>query len=511
MAQLNPPILDVTIPAQQMNGNQLMLDIPVIHNSSISHENVYWYVINIYTLEGQVCTRITLPHNPNESFTNVISGTSSIISNELTVGSYYKLKIAYSGEYDEQDIDDNDLIFSMDTVFKLSTDGSCTIKDFQGEEIVQRPEQNCYFFKINYTPQDPTELPYSLQYSICIADTKQVFKSDILPYNTQNCTYILPFLPLNVSAYSFEVVINTINQLNQQGNYTDNIACNLTKSVNNNKIRYFPKSDTASLVLSPKNTSLLWYRRLSSQDQFYSYMGLLTQTYEDYTASFGADDIFVEIATNDDDQKRGYFGSIYYQPSQFLDFDDMFLCDGNKQLRLRFDPKITSFKKTVLESKIDTIGGQYPIILRNGHTKYKEFSISATISYLADENELFMSNNELFGQSIKNIERASTNETDVYLSPSRSTNLTMQNIAAEFKFRNAVLEWLNDGRVKLFKSPTEGNMLIKLMNVSLIPVDTLGRMIYSFSATAYEIADINRKNLITYGFLKVDNDGETLL
>jgi hypothetical protein len=62
---------------------------------------------------------------------------------------------------------------------------------------------------------------------------------------------------------------------------------------------------------------------------------------------------------------------------------------------VRFNPKVTSFKNTVLESKLDTIGGQYPFIFRNGDVKYKEFPISGLISYLSDPEELFMSNKEL--------------------------------------------------------------------------------------------------------------------
>jgi len=48
--------------------------------------------------------------------------------------------------------------------------------------------------------------------------------------------------------------------------------------------------------------------------------------------------------------------------SIYADFEDAFLFDGNKQLRIRFDPKVSSFKVTVQESKTDTIGGKYPII-----------------------------------------------------------------------------------------------------------------------------------------------------
>ena len=38
-----------------------------------------------------------------------------------------------------------------------------------------------------------------------------------------------------------------------------------------------------------------------------------------------------------------------------------------------------------------------------------------------------------------------------------------------------------------FLKQTEGNILVKLMDISLTPNQTLGRMLYSFSATAYEI------------------------
>ena len=56
-------------------------------------------------------------------------------------------------------------------------------------------------------------------------------------------------------------------------------------------------------------------------------------------------------------------------------------------------------------------------------------------------------------------------------------------------FREKVMDFLYDNNVKLFKSATEGNILIKLTGVSLTPEKTLGRRIYSFTATATEIAD----------------------
>jgi hypothetical protein len=42
------------------------------------------------------------------------------------------------------------------------------------------------------------------------------------------------------------------------------------------------------------------------------------------------------------------------------------------------------------------------------------------------------------------------------------------------------------------------------MNTSLSPNDTIGRMLHTFSSTAYEIADYNFNNLREYGFVDLD-------
>jgi hypothetical protein len=61
---------------------------------------------------------------------------------------------------------------------------------------------------------------------------------------------------------------------------------------------------------------------------------------------------------------------------------------------------------------------------------------------------------------------------------------------------------LNNGEPKLYRSPTEGNYIVRLMNNSLSPMDQVGRMLHSFQTNAYEIADYNYENLNNYGFIK---------
>jgi hypothetical protein len=85
--------------------------------------------------------------------------------------------------------------------------------------------------------------------------------------------------------------------------------------------------------------------------------------------------------------EKDEFGEPYYITG---DFEDMFLTDSTRQLKIRFNPKVSSYKPTLLESKVDTLGGKYPFIFRNGNVNYKEFPISGLLSYLMDEKELFM-------------------------------------------------------------------------------------------------------------------------
>ena len=165
-----------------------------------------------------------------------------------------------------------------------------------------------------------------------------------------------------------------------------------------------------------------------------------------------------------------------------IDYDAMSLQDANRLLKITFNPKITSMKQTILESKSDTIGGRYPVFYRNANVCYREFPISGLISYLSDDDEQFILDTEL---------GLSANQP-------RTTSLTSYNINAERIFRDTVLSWLTNGKPKLFKSATEGCFIVRLMNVSLSPNDTLGRMIWSFNATAYQIADTTYENIEKY-------------
>ena len=186
-----------------------------------------------------------------------------------------------------------------------------------------------------------------------------------------------------------------------------------------------------------------------------------------------------------------YSNKIYSDIIQ-ADFEYAFLFDGQRQLKIKYNSKMTKFTNTRLEQKIDTIGGQYPFIFRNGHVNYHEFPIAGLISYFMDEEHLFVPEYEL-------------------ITTEKTINYTTDNIAQERLFKMKVLEWLNNGQPKIFRSPTEGNFIVRLLKVSMTPEQKLGRLLHNFSATAYEIADYNYNNICNYNFINTKNYNNNIL
>ena len=211
----------------------------------------------------------------------------------------------------------------------------------------------------------------------------------------------------------------------------------------------------------------------------------------------------------------------------FTHFEYCYLYDGDVQLKLKYDEKMSSYKQTVLMQKQDTLGGKYPIVLRNGMASYAEFPITGLITLHMDENGNFFKEtedgyyykNELVLPKERYMEpeitinyevnqdriesKVSTNYSSEIKTSKFNTNLTNDNIYVERKFREKVIEFLTATDVFLFKSPDVGNKIISLTNVAFQPKENLERMIYAFTSTAYEIMENTISNLIDYGIWKV--------
>lgn len=178
-----------------------------------------------------------------------------------------------------------------------------------------------------------------------------------------------------------------------------------------------------------------------------------------------------------------------------LNFEHIFLTSEDKQLVIKFNPSIASFKKIISESKIETIGSKYPFIKRNGYIDYAQFPIGGLISSEMDEEGIFTTKEAVFGDGY-----------NYYNSLPIDNHFINQDYVYEKKFRDKVQDFLYNTKVKLFRSPTEGNFLIKLMDIQFQPNQTLGRRLWSFTAIANEIDECSIDNYDKYNIVSSNGD-----
>lgn len=212
----------------------------------------------------------------------------------------------------------------------------------------------------------------------------------------------------------------------------------------------------------------------------------------------------------------------------FCDFEDIRF-EGNAQNRykLKHDATVSNFQYTVMESKTDTLGGKYPFIRRNGDTYYRQFSISGLITHFNEndypdeymaENILHTASNSDGEQPLENYfdrrvrERVAKNNNilknkydEYYYNDFRLNGYT--DYLLEREYRDDVTTFFYEDKIRLFRSPTEGNILIKLMNVSLTPNEQIKRRVSTIQCTAYEIDDFSVEKCIEY---KIWDDNKSI-
>lgn len=168
--------------------------------------------------------------------------------------------------------------------------------------------------------------------------------------------------------------------------------------------------------------------------------------------------------------------------------------EGGKSLRLTYDAGVSTFTTVKTETKTNVLGSKYPYLFR-GASSYKEFPLSGIISFTMDTHNTFMSDGDYYSTAdIK----------DLYENYYLKNNISIYNYKKEFDFRTSVLDFLQDGKPKLFKSATEGNILVILTNVSLSPIQNINRLVANFSATATEIDECTYENLLKYNITHIN-------
>lgn len=329
-------------------------------------------------------------------------------------------------------------------------------------------------------------------------------------YNNPNeINYTLKYILENGSAYTVTIDIATNNYYYQTFTYniiviqTHENPLNALVVAENEKESGRIKLTIASTTTDIFQGSVI-IRRTSNRSNFTIWEDIYTRVYPTKELiNFTWYDCTVEsgIWYNYSVQKKDVSGQrgeeTYIEKPVLAYFEDMFLNAEKQQLRIRYNPAVSTMRQNVSEARAETLGSQYPIIRRNGYINYRSLNISGLITALDDFKDIFTSKEELYGKE-------ATSLYDDYNEEERITEYN--DYILEREFREKVITFLYKDNIKLLRTLTEGNVLVKLMNISLTPQTTLGRMIYSFSAEAYEVAECSLDNFINYGIIETEED-----
>lgn len=503
MAVLFAPILRNTQPAFLANNETLSIYYSLPSAASLNDIKSFEIKVNQQDTNANVINNITGVISVTEfQSTSITLKKSDLKTNHWMAGKLYKIQIRCIDNSDRKSEWSNIMITKAITaplvsiinseitkkdvneIYAVHSEtetmptfyGRCDFKSGESEWL------NTYQFDL-YKDDELIESSGELQYNQSAETAPHYRFSRALPYNQQ---YKVIFSIVSNNGYATqaeEYVFKVIS--NREGNIT-----NVTLNVDDSSIAC---KENAMINIYLTASQLVGNYALIRSDEDSSYEIWEDIKYLNYTAEKPDHDLiytdyFIDCGkhykyalqqVNIKTFKRSEMLFPEEEGPFSVNFEYSYLCGNGTQIKLNFDGYVSSFKHTRLQSKQDTLGSQYATILQNGYAYYAEFPISGLISAYMDEENLFMS---------KDFEQLSINPTP-------------ETVKIERLFRHKVETFLNNGDYKLFKTPTEAdkNIIVGLVGVSLSPQQSLNRMIYTFSATAYEVAENTLSNLKELG------------
>lgn len=532
MSKLYPPYIEGTIPAfcENKQGTVIMT-VPFSMNRAVNKKQVSGFCLKLKTIQSDRYL-ITARSDVQSNNVNIhydltkqeVYFDLTNLKNELNIGQFYKVQIAYIDRTGEIGY------YSSVGIIKYTSMPQVYINGLESNTINLNTHNflGCYSQEVILDEKkDYSEKEYSYRFVIynnnneIIEDTGYLIHNnsrDINSYESNDDFFFSSDLELNKKYYiQYSVITNNNLEVSspkykiiQRKSIEPNIKTKPLLELNYENGYVDIKLDSSSMIEGynnekPVSGTFILSRTtdLINWEQIFKFAlindKLSLWHWRDFTVEQGKIYTYSIQEYND----YGLYSERILSDSILVDFEDSFLFDGVRQLKIKYNPKISSFKTDLLESKMETIGSKYPFIFKNGQVEYKEFPISGLISYQMDEDNLFMKDEDLgLTKNFARKKTAAAADTNLNV---RTTNLVGYNFSAEREFKLEVLDWLNNGIPKLFRSPGEGNYIVRLMNSSLSPEDGLGRLLHTFSSTAYEVADCNYDNLNKYGFISIEN------
>ena len=395
---------------------------------------------------------------------------------------------------------------TIEAYYNVVEGSTITKTAWQPETPIDWSQSSVVTFIGNMIYADPNETEYVQSYCINLydEDNNLVESSGNIYPNNNTFNYTFKARLNQGDDYYFYVDYTTISQYKERVEY-DFCIIDVAPAALQGTLSAIPDDENGCMYVQFKDSGSgssatvdVLIRRSSSKDNFtfeddmyiiknYQWTGSNSFTYADKTIENG---IFYKYTAQIIDA-QGFLGTAVTTDKQLVSTNYAYINSEDKQLALKFDTTISSLKKILTESVTNTLGAKYPFVKRNGDVNYYQFPISGLITYRQDDMDWFTSLEEIYQDSITDHDAYNNNHN---ISNERDYNY-------EKLYREKVYDFLTDGQVKLFRGPAEGNFLIRLTDVSLTPNQQLGRMVWSFSATATEIADYTIDNLKKYNVL----------
>ena len=491
--RLYPPSIAGTIPSFYTTNTGTSLEVPFSMNTTVSDAAVSGMRLRLKTTSTDIilANLISTKYREDAGSRSVIFEFDADLVKKLVVGNFYKVQLAY--------IDKNDLTgyYSTVGIVKYTQKPSVSIL---GLNMQSTTTISNMVLVGNYFNSDTTEKVYKYRFKLFGPSGEVVQDTDWQIHNVQTDT------ALDTSQDQFTIAYNLIENRVYRVVYSVTTINGLVlNTVSYEIVRAIAMGSQLNIVLKPEldyangriqvsifaapgekgdyplvGTYAICRRKADNDSQIWETLAHLSlnltitqssgYSFYDYAIESGVQYYYSIQKFN---SNKIYSQRITHKEPIAAYFEHAFLYDGQRQLKIEYNPQVNSFKAVVAETKKTTLGRQFPFILRNGLLNYKEFPIGGLISYHLDQDELFVS------------KRLLESKWDDSLA---GFNLTDDNIVYERKFKMEVLEWLNNGEIKLFKSPQEGNYIVRLTNVSLSPNATTSRMIHTFTCTASEVS-----------------------
>jgi len=561
---LYPPVIDYSMPAfsvedAQENGVRIYFALSTLNSiSSIEtahltvkyqSNNVNALAVSAYPGKIKVCTinEVTADEDATRAATAeryYVTLDNSDLKNGFETGVTYKIQLRFSKDTDTTAgplasyfTENNSLFSEWSTVCLIRGIYTPTVAVVGLEDETNAATEQASLvypsiypdFTVIYTPDEKSldETLRRWRVQLYDADMEEVLAAEgwsaytgyQLSDGTTSCSFEvnLPYEMTHGTSYNLVVDIETkngyVSTLTREfaASTQSSIVLKAEVSAYIEEEDGYAKIEVAGLTTTA-TTANLTLRRASSKTNFTVWEDIANKTIINESLSWTYYDLTIEsgvyykyyVQSRDENGRRSDAVPSGGTDAIMGEFDSAFLTEvsGDKdsllQLKLRYDFSISSANITIAESKVDTLGSAYPYIRRNGKMYYRTFSGSGLITSCMDNVEqLFADDVKIYGgyEDIANDFAAISNTVSLYANVYDYTH--------ERYFRDLVSEFLYNSKPKLFRSAQEGNILVKLMSVSLSPKEELGRLFYSFSATFVEIGEPTIKNLDEHGIISI--------